>query len=416
MSASVTREWWFFLRDRQAVATVVAGALLALLTVTLGSRSVALQRAEIASLTSSTQADLQATLPDQSDPGSAAYYGFRFVADPPSELAFAARGVRDELPWKHRIRLLALEGQIYESDPGNPELGQLGGIDFAFLVSVLAPLLIVLLLHDVVDQERRQNRYDLLAATAGDATRLVARRAAVRCAVLILALLLPFVVVALWTGASASAVAQLSVASAAYVCAWGALVTWIATRTTSGATTAAVMLGLWTVVTLIVPLAGGAMAERTVAVPQGGEILLQQRETVNRAWDLPEEATMDVFFASHPQWAQYTARSDSFAWEWYYAFQQVGDESVAQLSAALRDGVRERDRFMQRVSLVSPPLLMDRFFTRLARTDIAAFQRYDRCVRDFHADLRHSHYPMLFGAKPYDAQALLALESVRECS
>ena len=104
MPDSLRREWWFLLRDRQAVATVVATLLMAALAVGIGLRDVSLQHQQIASLQTSTVEDLQATLTDQPDPGSAAYYGFRFVYDPPSELAFAARGVRDELPWKHRLR------------------------------------------------------------------------------------------------------------------------------------------------------------------------------------------------------------------------------------------------------------------------------------------------------------------------
>ena len=415
MRRELAREGWFFLRDRQAMATVIAAALLATLAVGLGLKDIALQNEEIASLRTSTLADLKNTLSDQPDPGSAAYYGFRLVYDPPGELAFAARGVRDQLPWKHRLRILALEGQIYENDTGNPELGQIGRIDFAFLISVLAPLFVILMLHDVVDSERRQNRLDLLAATAADAGRLVRWRAVVRTVALAVALLLPFVVAAFWSGANPIDVLSLSALGFLYLAGWAAVVTWTAGRLGSAATSAAVLLGLWTTLVLVVPLTAGAIAERSIAVPQGGEILLQQRETVNRAWDLPEEVTMEAFVATHPEWADYTATGDGFDWKWYYAFQQVGDQSVAEMSAALRDGVRKRDEFMQKVSYLSPPLLVDRVFARVAGTDIAAFQRYDACVRDFHADLRKAHYPMLFGAEAFDLAALLALENTREC-
>ncbi len=416
MRHEVAREWWFFLRDRQAVAAVLAAGILAVLAVGLGLKDVMLQKQEIASLTASTVADLDATLREQADAGSAAYYGFRLVFDPPDELAFAARGVRDQLPWKHRLRILALEGQIYENDTGNPELGQIGRIDFAFLVSVLAPLLVILMLHDVVDHERRQNRHDLLAVTAGDIQRLVRLRASLRTMALAAALLLPFLVAALWSGARTVEALLLVAVTLLYLMAWGAVVTWTAQRMASAATSAAVLLGAWVTLVLVVPLAAGAIAESTIAVPQGGEILLAQREKVNDAWDLPEEATMDAFVAEHPEWADHAATGDGFEWKWYYAFQQVGDQSVAETSAALRDGVRERDEFMQRASILSPPLFVDRLFTRLARTDIAAFQRYESCVREFHSSLRHAHYPMLFEVEAFDAERLLALEKMRVCS
>ena len=415
MPGNLQREWWFLLRDRQAVVTVVATLLMASLAVSIGLRDVSLQHEEIAYLQTSTLEDLNATLTGQPDPGSAAYYGFRFVYDPPSELAFAARGVRDQLPWKHRLRMLALEGQIYEHDSGNPELAQAGRIDFAFLVSVLTPLLIILMLHDVVGHERRANRFDLLAVTAGNAKVPIRWRAGVRLMALCIALLVPFVLAALWSGAAALQVTQLSLATIVYVLLWGAVVTWVARRIASAATSATVLLGLWVALVLVVPLSAGAIAEQRITVPEGGEILLNQREVVNRAWDLPEAVTMEAFVATHPEWSDYAETGDGFDWKWYYSFQQVGDQSVSELSGALRQGVRERDAFMSKAAWISPPLMLDRVFTRLARTDIAAFQRYESCARDYHEYLRRAHYPMIFGAEPYDVDRLLALENTKAC-
>ncbi len=415
MPGDLRREWWFFLRDRQAVATVVAAFLVAILVVGIGLRDVSLQHEEIASLQNSTLEDLRVTLAGQPDPGSAAYYGFRFVYDPPSGLAFAARGVRDQLPWKHRLRMLALEGQIYEHDSGNPELAQAGRIDFAFLVSVFAPLLIILMLHDVVDHERRANRLDLLAATAGNTRAPIRWRAGVRLMVLSIALVVPFVLAALWSGAAAVHVFQLGLATIVYVLLWGAVVTWVAGRIASAATSATALLGLWVALVLVVPLSAGAIAEQRIAVPEGGEILLNQREVVNRAWDLPEEVTMEAFVATHPEWTDYAETGDGFEWKWYYAFQQVGDQSVSELSGALRQGVRDRDAFMSSAAWISPPLMLDRMFTRLAQTDIASFQRYESCARDYHEYLRRAHYPMVFGAEPYDVDSLLSLENTRAC-
>ncbi len=416
MRSSLSREWWFLLRDRQAVATFAAALLLAIVAVGMGLRDVAIQEEEIAALESSTVEDLRVTLADQPDSGSAAYYAFRLAYDPPSELAFAAKGVRDDLPWKHRVRILALEGQIYETDAGNPELGQVGRFDYAFLIAVLAPLLVILLMHDMIDGERRGNRLDLLEATAGNASALFSLRSLLRAGVLGAALLTPFVVAAAWSGSSVVDIVLLVAVTLGYLLLWTAVSLWTARRLDAGATTAAALLGVWALTVLAIPLTAAALAERWVDVPEGGEILLTQRETVNRAWDIPKSETMDAFVASHPEWAEHADIPTPFEWQWYYAFQQVGDESVAELSAALRDGVRRRDQIMQRAALLSPPLFVDRFFTRRAGTDMRAFQRYDACVRDFHESLRKAHYPMLFGVEPYDPAPLLQLESSRNCA
>jgi len=137
-----------------------------------------------------------------------------------------------------------------------------------------------------------------------------------------------------------------------------------------------------------VPVGGKLLVEQTITVPNGGEILLHQRETVNGAWDLPKEATMQPFFETHPQWVSSPKVSRPFEWKWYYAFQQVGDQSVEALSNQLRTGIAQRDEAMKLVALASPPLLTKRLLSRAADTNIHAFQRYDRCVRDFHLMLR----------------------------
>ena len=118
---SLIRELRFALRDPVVVLTLTVGALLSVFTVFSGLKEVGAERVQIERVKQMVDEDRAYALADQSDAGSAAYYAFHFTYAPPSGLAFAARGVRDDLPWKHRIRMLALEGQIYETDAGNPE-------------------------------------------------------------------------------------------------------------------------------------------------------------------------------------------------------------------------------------------------------------------------------------------------------
>ena len=57
-----------------------------------------------------------------------------------------------------------------------------------------------------------------------------------------------------------------------------------------------------------------------------------QREAVNDAWDLPKSSTMEQFYESQPEWSDSSPLGDDFHWKWYYAFQQVGDETAADLA------------------------------------------------------------------------------------
>jgi len=323
---SLVRELKFALRDRVVLLTLLGISLLSSYSVISGLKESVSEKSTIERVKSLVSEDREHNLAKQSDAGGAAYYAFHFTYDAPADLAFVSRGIRDDLPWKHRIRMLALEGQIYETD-----LLVVGGV-------------------------------------------------------------------------------------ALNVIFWCLITLAVSSRIESGPTTAALLLGCWLILAVVIPIGGKFFVEQTITVPKGGEILLRQREVVNNGWDLPKEATMAPFLERHPQWNNSPKVTRPFEWKWYYAFQQVGDQSVEHLSEQLRSGITRRDNAMKLVSLASPPLLTKRLLTRAANTDIAAFQRYDGCVRDFHLSLREFHYPMLFGNVEYSPDQMRGLPAFAPCT
>ena len=168
------------------------------IAVVLGLQAISQQRLTIAELIESDRIERALVIKDQKDWGSAAYYQFHLTYDEPSDFAFAALGQRDVSPWKHRIRMLALEGQIYETDSSNPDFALTGRFDFAFVASLLAPLFLILILHDQRSRERTAGRLDLLESTAGTSS-LWRYRSLLRTGLLWVCLAIP-----LWLGGMAA--------------------------------------------------------------------------------------------------------------------------------------------------------------------------------------------------------------------
>jgi ABC-2 type transport system permease protein len=300
--------------------------------------------------------------------------------------------------------MLALEGQIYESDPGNPELSATGALDYAFVVATLLPLLLILTLHDLWASERRAGRLELLCATHTGGERVLVQRAVARAALVTAAIVIPLLVAALTARAPLAGtfgVAGVAVVHAAF---WTVMSVIVARRVTAGPTTLTVLLGAWLVLSIVIPVAGKLVAERSVAVPSGGELLLLQREAVNDAWDKPKAATMTPFVAAHPQWAPHAAIEKPFEWKWYYAFQQVGDQVAEPLSQAYREGRKKRDKVAGLASLISPASLLQRTLEGMSKTDMKSAMAYESDVRDYHAQLRAWYYPRMFKSEDYDAE------------
>lgn len=400
------RELWFLWRDRSAKLWLVLAFAAASLAVLFGLNEIASQRDTIERLKAADQIERAVATKEHRDWGSAAYYTFHLTYDPPEDFAFAALGQRDSSPWKHRIRMLALEGQIHETDAANPDFALIGRFDFAFVAAMIAPLILIMLLHDLRAGERAGGRYNLLSATSADARSLWFARAAWRVGALTIVLLVPLWAGGLMTGAGLGKMLGASAAVFAHLLFWWAVIAFINTRTWSSTVNLTALIGLWLAFAVVVPAAIKAGVDTAIPVPEGGDIILTQREAVNDAWDLPKAATMTPFVERHPALAPYADIDETFEWKWYYAFHQVGDQTAEPLSESYRDGRVRRDALAGLMAWLSPPAKLERTLQHIAGTDAAAALDYENQVRAFHADLRAFYYPPMFSDAPFTDAAI----------
>lgn len=413
----IKREAGFVFGHRQIKLTLLVVFLLSSVSLWSGYSEMQEQQATIERLLDKDETERNAVLTHQSNYGMVAYYAFHLTYAPPSPLAFAAVGERDVFPWKHRIRMLALEGQIYESDTDNPELAFLGRFDFAFVTSVLLPLFIILLLYDLKAKEREARRFDLLNVTARNSHAIWSSRVLVTLVPLALVTLIPFIAFSVVNGASVFQTVTVCTIVIGSIIVWSAIVLAIgaAKRFANFSAThlASVMLGVWLVTTVIVPVTGHTIINSSVDTPEGGDIVLTQREAVNSAWDKPVDQTWEAFIETHPQWADKTdfdpQRDSSFNWKWYYAFQQVGDQTAKELSEAYQAATLRKDKIASYVALLSPSLLTQRLLTSAADTDVKAMVNYENNVRAFHASLRKFYYHHLFEAPEFSSASFKQL-------
>lgn len=392
------------LRARLAAFALLLLAGLTVAGILAGVAEVDRQRAAIAAIAAPQAEDIGAiaTWVDKTrDPGSAAYYSFHPTWDAPSPLAFAAIGMRDVAPYMLRVRALGLEAQIYDGDNFNPQLALPGRFDFAFVLVFLAPLFVIALFHDLASGEREAGRARMLGALPHAGRRLWLRRAGLRFGLVFAALALPFAVAAALTGAAVGAILAVLGLIAGYLLFWVALSVLVSRLGWSSVANAATLAAGWLVLVLVLPTLGHVAINRAVPVDQGAEIALAQREQVNRAWDIPREETMRRFYTSHPHWAHSRPLTSAFHYKWYFAFHQVGDESVADRVRAWRTGLERRDAAARTLGWVLPSVGVQALLTRLARTDLAAQLAYQDRIRAYHARLREFYYSYLFRDVPF---------------
>jgi len=406
MSASMsiwTAELRLLLRSGRNLLALILLLLLSSAAVWAGIAEIQNQRATIERVAAEQARDLAAVEKANAGPegeaGYNAYYAFMLTQDPPPPLSFAAIGQRDLQPYVLRVRALGLQAQLYDSETYNPELALPGVFDWAFVLIYLMPLVIIALGHDLVTGERETGRLRLLLSLPGGG--LWRRRVGLRYAAVLIALGLPLVVGGLLMAAPATGITIMLLTAALYAAFWFGLNMLIGGRLRTSSTAAAVMIGCWIVLTLILPTLANAAIARGVPVAKGIDLTLAQREIVHSGWDIPKEQTFERFLAGHPEWRGKEEFEGRFHWKWYYAMHQVGDEAVAEDVAAYRASLAKREEMTRALGFVLPGVGTMNVLHRLADTDIAGQLAYQDSIAAFHQRLRQFYYPYLFNDRPF---------------
>jgi len=407
LSYRLQQEFAFLLKSKAILSVLLLLLALTGVSVALGLNYVDQERQKIAELIELDTEERAYKRTLAVDYGGAAYDAFHAVWNAPSELAFAAIGQRDLNPTMLRIRALALEGQIYETDSVNPELALAGRFDYSFVAAYLLPLVVVFLFYDLIASEREGGRLSLLEVTAQNSRSLWIPRILLRLLGVLFVMLIPLWIGMSIEGTAISVALQTSFAIALQIILWSTLVLLVATRPNfRSETVASISIGVWVVLTLIVPISGKVYIESMVPGVKGAEVSLVQREAVNDAWDLPISDTMDAFYASHPEWSDSPPITGVWHWKWYYAFQQVGDETAAELAEGYRQTMIERDRVTANIAWFSPAVAIQRRLEDLAETNLDASLAFEDQVRDYHEQIRRAYYPVLFREVPFSNERL----------
>lgn len=398
---ALVREARLLVRERTAIGAMLLLALFAAAAVALGLAETARERASIARMVALQADDIRAVERFAEDAGTAAYYSFHPTWDAPSDLSFAALGGRDISPTMLRVRALALEGQIYDNEATNPELALTGRFDLAFVVIYLAPLVLFAVLHDLWSSEREAGRLAMLRAQPKAMRRIWVPRVAVRLGLVLVALLVPFVGGVVIGGADPLHAAAFAGLIASVCLFWTGIALFVASKGARSAVNAAVLAAIWFAVTLVAPAAANVAINVVVPVSDGAMLARENREDVHAGWDRPKDATMARFYALYPAYRDSSPPGVGFQWKWYFAFQHLGDQHVAELAREWREGVARREGAAELLGYLLPPLGLQRAMHALAGTSVADQLAYQDRVRSYHRRLREFYYPYLFEDRPF---------------
>lgn len=390
---------------RSGAAWALCGALLmaAGLAGWAGARKLERQRSEMAAAPAHYDEQMRGLgrrFAPTGEAGYVAYYTFFPTQRHLAPLAAFSVGLRDLVPAVVWVRLLGIEGQLYEADLGNPAVLALGNFDLAFVIAALAPLVLLALSHDALTRERESGRLALLLAQSGSPAVLLAARVGLRFAVVALTCCVAWLAgcLALSVPLDAAALGWLGV-GLANLLAWAGVAALVAASCRSVAGSLTVAVGGWVVTVVLLPALLNLGVAACYPVEEGLALTVKQRQESHSAWDRPRAETMSKFFVSNPDWSGTPAVTGRFAWRWYYAMHEVADRSVAAEATAYQTNLLHRQKWHTRLAWLAPAAYTQLAMDRRAGSDLDAHLAYLNQVRTFHQELRAYFYPLCFAER-----------------
>jgi ABC-2 type transport system permease protein len=331
------------------------------------------------------------------DLADALYYLTFQTADAPSDWAAVSVGQRDVNPYNVKVRMLALEGQIYDSELVNPTNLLFGNFDLSFVVVFLFPLLIIAFTHNLISSEQESGTWQLLRSQPISALKIVGWRLALRFALVFAAAILMLLAGCLATGARLDErFAAACLLTFVYFAFWFGVAALVISFGRGSTFNALSLLGVWIFLVLLAPAVLSSVVSTVFPVSESMETAVEQREGYHEKWDKPKRDTMNRFYQKYPEFAHVPIPEDRFSWGWYYAMQQMGDEEAADARGRFRQKLEQRSRFTSRAAWFLPPVAAQLRFNDIAETDLKNHLRYLDSVRDFHEKIRRTFYPHIF--------------------
>ena len=93
---------------------------------------------------------------------------------------------------------------------------------------------------------------------------------------------------------------------------------------------------------ILIPACLNLYAQLRFATPQGIELTIRQCQEMNSYWDKPKDEAFQAFSKTYPEWKDTPPVTKRFAWKWYYAMHQAGDDSVLDLSDRYMRSLKQR--------------------------------------------------------------------------
>lgn len=388
-----------FLRNKITWLGLAIVLLLGIYSIYHGYNVIQEQRLTISQLDAVQQEQLAENIQHHEDHeiGTLCYYQFYYTSNEPTNWAAFSIGQRDVNPYTLKVRMLAVEGQLYDTELSNPVSLVTGNLDLSFVFIFLLPLLIITLTFNILSGEEESGIWRLVASQPISTFKILLLKFSVRyLGVFVLVMVLMALAVLAFSLSIDEALFDIVGWLIFYISFWFLVVLGIVSLAKNSNFNAVSLLSIWIFMVILIPAFANVVISNRIPLPEALSTTVTQREAYHEKWDMPKSTVMVPFYNDYPQYSHYSLPEDKFTYAWYYAMMYAADKEAEQSSEVLFEKLEKRYTAGKTLGYFLPSLLLQNKFNEVAKTDLNDHIHYLKSVKNFHRNISEFFYPYVF--------------------
>ncbi|CAM1333169.1 DUF3526 domain-containing protein [Tenacibaculum aestuariivivum] len=387
-----------FIRSKTMLLAFAVLLLLGILSIYTGKQFLNIQQQNIEKAIIQQKKDIETlTIHHKNDLGLLLYYlKFSFIKKH-QPLAAIAIGQSDLNTQIQNINILNLEGQKYNTDLVNPMRLQVGNLDLSFIIIFLLPLVIIALSFNILSEDIENGTWKIIKIQSKSAFIYLLKKISIR--VFFVSIILGFLFLMskiILNIPFNTSFLQLIFISYLYVFFWFSICFFIISLKKSSNANAIFLLVSWLLLVVFLPVLVSNYITNKYPIKEAFAMTLKQRDGYHKKWDTDKKETLNAFFKHYPQFKEHKIKEKGFSWLWYYAMQQMGDDSSKLESDAMYAKLKNRQILSTKIAFFWPTLHTQLVMNEIANTSLNNHIRFLNATTKFHEDLRLKFYPQIF--------------------
>ncbi|NQX37466.1 ABC-2 type transport system permease protein [Pedobacter steynii] len=317
------------------------------------------------------------------------YRASPIATNPPKGLALMAIGQRDILPYFDIINSKRDILTPPNAEIANPEKLASGNFDFSFVLIYLFPLLIITLCYDLHAKEKEQQTDRLLNVQSGDLNRILFHKLLFR--LLMVCMLgwslstIGFLLHPRGTLLSGADVLLWFFVLTTYLLFWFSICWLVVVLRKSSRINSLTLLGIWLLLTLILPAVMNKLAALKYPMPLRTELVSHQRETMLDTWEMPIKELLVHFYRNNPQYLPLKQSSDTAQYgnKRFVAYYDLLGRRMNENVKKYHAGARAHNSWLSKTAWLNPVAQMQSLINATAQTDLRDYLFYQQQAGDF---------------------------------